>query len=72
MKSDPQRFPAVLLAEATRNSLTSIKKSKGQRKMLINLAILEMMIYVHKRTPRTQQGTLKTKDLVHKIKKQLV
>lgn len=71
MKSDPQRLPAVLLAEATRNSLTSIKKSKGQRKMLINLAILEMMIYVHKRTPR-QQGTLKTKDLVHKIKKQLV
>lgn len=40
--------------------------------MLINLAILEMMIYVHKRILRTQQGTLKTKDVVHKIKKQLV
>lgn len=40
--------------------------------MLINLAILEMMIYVHKRTPRKQQGTLKTKYLVHKIKTQLV
>lgn len=39
--------------------------------MLIDSAASEMMIYVHKRTPRTQQGTLKTKDSVHKIQKQL-
>jgi hypothetical protein len=34
--------------------------------MLINLVILEMMIYIQKekKTPRTQQGTLKTKELV--------
>lgn len=39
--------------------------------MLINLAILEMIIYVQKKkkkkTPRTQQGTLKTKESVYTI-----